>query len=224
MKDGKIPAKYDKEDWREVTNSVIDISVIQDGESYTEYVFDLFSKCLEESVKALGVNASKDTKEAIKALSKELTSKTKAWKAEEITEAQYIEDCMYICLDATMKMIALFASSKIKLEGVDTDKLALAVSSVAFQYIRCSLFQQEQTALDEIIANQYQVDTELTVTYNDFLVKFNKRTEKINELLDNAFNVDFRKSLKETFEIAIIFDVPEDELLRTPEDVDEFFM
>lgn len=224
LKDGKIPAKYDKEDWREVTNSVIDISVIQDGESYTEYVFDLFSKFLDESLSAFGVNASKDTKEAIKALSKELTSKTKAWKAEEITEAQYIEDCMYICLDAMMKLIAAFASSKIKLEGVDTDKLALAASSVAFQYIRCSLFQQEQAVLDEIIVDQYQVDTELAATYNAFLDEFNERTEKINELLDNAFNADFRKSLKETIDIPIIFDVPEDELLITTEDVDKYFM
>lgn len=224
LKDGKIPAKYDKEDWREVTNSVIDIAVIQDGESYTEYVFGLFSKFLDESLKAFGVNASKDTKETIKALSKELTSKTKDWKAEEITETQYIEDCMYICLDAMMKLIAAFASSKIKLEGVDTDKLALAASSVAFQYIRCSLFQQEQAVLDEIVANQYQVDTELAVTFSAFLDEFNERTEKINVLLDNAFNADFRKSLKDTIELAIIFDVPEDELLITSEDVDEFFM
>ncbi len=224
FKDGKIPAKYDKEDWREVTNSVIDIAVIKDGELYTEYVFGLFSKFLDESLKAFGVNASKDTKEAIKALSKELTSKTKALKAEEITEAQYIEDCMYICLDAMMKLIAAFASSKIKIEGVEANKLALAASSVAFQYIRCSLFQQEQAVLDDIIANQYQVDTELAVTFNAFLDEFNERTEKINVLLDNAFNADFRKSLKETIEIAIIFDVPEDELLITSEDVDEFFM
>ena len=224
LKDGKIPAKYDIEDWRELTNSVIDIAAIKDGESYTEYVFGLFSKSLDESLKAFGVNASKDTKETIKALSNELTSKTKAWKAEEITEAQYIEDCMYICLDAFMNLIAVFASSKIKLEGVDTDKLALAASSVAFQYIRCSLFQQEQAVLDEIIANQYQVDTELAVKYYAFLDEFNERTEKINELLDNAFNADLRKSLAETSFIAEFFGVSQEDLLRIIDDVDKYFM
>lgn len=222
---GKKIEDLTEEDWKGIANEVVDKAVLMDGQSYSVYIFDLYADYIEKSADVLEkilLNQERLAEiEAIRALSEALKEKKNQLEEGEITEVAYTEDCLWISLDAMVKCIATYAGC---FTGAELNKFIQGISAFAFEYGRLALYQKEQALLEEYLQNQYLLDDQLQVKLDAFKRELQEESDRFNNLLNNAFDVDIRAALSGSIELARAAGVKEEEILKTADDIDDFFM
>ena len=222
---GKKPKELTQEDWKNIVKEVTDKAIILDGQSYSVYVFDLYSDYISHSADKLESYLPEDKRykqvEALRALSKELQTKKEDLQSGAIDEVRYTEDCLWISLDAMIKCMSSHVSS---LTGEKAGEMIQAVSSLAFEYGRLVLYRKEHALLEEYIQNQYELDDQLQVKFNAFKRELDEEAQRFRILVDNAFEPGFRESLKGSIELARAAGVKEEEILKNTNDVDDYFL
>ena len=108
-----------------------------------------------------------------------------------------------------------------KTEAADA---AQAAVMLAYEYGRLKLYAKEQALLTEYIENQYQLDADLQEKFNAFKEELSAETEQFETLIDQAFDPNFRNTLIASAELARKAGVKEEEILKSVEDVDGFFL
>lgn len=218
---GKGINEFTEDDWKEISESVIDNAVLMDEMNYSKMVFLTYADYIDTSALSISRFASEDKVEAIKTLSSEIRAKSEALDKGEIAETAFIEDCMWIALEA---MVKLLASTLALCSSKDFGKLSYAVSVFAFEYGRMTLYKQENEILTEYIENQRMLSDELEEKYKQYLESVEKQTNIFSELVEDAFSTDCRTRLRKSAEIAKAAGVEESEILKTKEEIDDFFM
>ena len=222
---GKRPRELGKDDWKDIAEKVSQFAVLNDELSYSEFVFLAYASYIDSSVRLLcGLRASKET-DGIKELSDMIRSRTEQFHGGELSEPNYIEDCLWLSLEAMIKLLAFFLSSALTpFLGRDRARLTEAVSQLAFEYGRCVLFSKEQALLNEYLQNQRSLDERLRQKYDDYLAELQENSDRFQGLLENAFSSELHDLLLRSAELARAAGVREEELLTSVEDVDEFFL
>ena len=222
---GKKPEELTKEDWENIAKEVTDKAILMDGQSYSVYIFDLYAEYIETSAKVLKKRFPDDKRkkqiDAISKLSKELKAKEKQLQTGKITEVAYTEDCLWISLEAMIKCLAMYAGC---FTGKDFAELLTASSMLAFEYARLKLYRKEQALLDEYLQNQYILDDQMQVKLDAFKRELQEESERFDALVDNAFAPDFRSSLIGSVELARAAGVKEGEILKSVDEIDDFFL
>lgn len=218
---GKEINEFTEDDWKEISESVIDNAVLMDEMKYSKMVFLTYADYIDASALSISRFASEDRVVAIKTLSSEIRAKSEAFDRGEIAETAFIEDCMWIALEA---MVKLLASTLALCSSKDFGKLSYAVSVFAFEYGRMTLYKQENEILTEYIENQRMLSDELEEKYKQYLESVEKQTKIFSELVEDAFSTDCRTRLRKSAEIAKAAGVEESEILKTKEEIDDFFM
>lgn len=140
---GKSPSSFDAEDWKELGHAVSEYAVLLNGEQYSIFIFQLYEKYIRSSAEMIARLASPGTVEAIMSLADELHSKEILFRNGQLSEVAYTEDCLWISLEAMIKLIASAASMFC---GQQATKFAQALASCAFEYSRLMLYRKEQGA------------------------------------------------------------------------------
>ena len=222
---GKKPEDLTTEDWEKIAKEVTDKAILMDGQSYSVYVFDLYTEYIETSAKVLKKRfpdpKRKEQIDAISALSKELKAKKKSLQNGKISEVNYTEDCLWISLEAMIKCMAVYIGC---FTGKDLAELITASSMLAFEYARLRLYRKEQALLDEYLQNQYLLDDQMQVKFNAFKRELQEGSDRFTELVEHAFDPDFRSSLIGSVELARATGVEEEEILKTVDEIDDFFL
>ena len=222
---GKKPNELTQEDWESIAKEVMDKAILMDGQSYSMYVFDLYADYIGFSAEKLKSKVPDDKRrdqiDAISALSDELKSKKQQLLDGKITEVAYTEDCLWISLEAMMKCMATYVGC---FTGEQYSELILAVSSLAFEYGRLVLYRKEQALLEEYIRNQYLLDEQMQVKFDAFKRELQEESDRFNALVADAFDPNYRNSLMGSVELARAAGVREEEILKTVEDIDGFFL
>ena len=222
--EGKEPKDFSKEDWRDIAEAVSEYAIIMDGRDYSAFVFSLYSRYIDGSANYLeALNADEKHLEEIRALALDLQNKTEALQNDEISETAYIEDCMWISLEAMIKLLSAWLGTIMK--GLpEYYELSHAAAMFAFEYSRLRLWSKEQELLEEYIEKQYILDEELQAKLDAFNAELAEEADLFNNLIDKAFDPDFKEALMGSVELAIATGVDEDEILDSMESIDEFFM
>ena len=169
---GKRPNELETEDWKRIAEKVSQYAILGTEQQYSEFVFTLYANYIDISVKALNLIASEQSTSSIEELSAEIRSKTKTLQNGEITETAYVEDCLWLSLEAMIKLLATYLSAKLgPIIGEDRAQLLQAVSNLAFEYGRYVLYAKEQAILEEYIRNQHVLDEQLQAKYDAFLAE-----------------------------------------------------
>lgn len=222
---GKTPKDITEEDWKGIANEVVDKAVLMDGQSYSVYIFDLYADYIDVSANALESRMAGEKRqkqlEDIRAQASELREKKEQLLNGDITEVSYTEDCLWISLDAMIKCIAAYLSS---FTGEEFGYLIMASSTFAFESARLALYRKEQELLDEYLQDQYLLDEQMQIKLDAFKRELEEEAERFNALVAHAFDPDFRSSLMGSVELARTAGVREDEILKTVDDVDDFFL
>lgn len=129
--DGKTPSSFNKEDWEELGHAVSEYAILLDGEQYSIFVFQLYEKYIRSSAEMIARLASPETVKAIMSLADELHSKEILFRNGQLSEVAYTEDCLWISLEAMIKLIASAASMFC---GQQATEFAQALASCAFEY------------------------------------------------------------------------------------------
>ena len=218
---GKNPLELTTEDWKDIANDVSELAVLQEDEDYTKFIFGKYEEYIRFSADKISLYAPEKTVAAIKGLADELAEKRVAFEETQINEVTYIEDCLWICLEAMIKLIASTASKVAPEEYAD---FAQALAAYAFEYGRYVLYSREQAIIAEFVESQHKLDEELQLKYDSFIEELQQQTEQFYALIDNAFEPDFRESFLSSIKLARTVGVAEEEILTTTEGIDAFFL
>ena len=217
------------EDWKIIAEKVSQYAIMSDGQQYSVFIFTLYADYIDASADWLtgrsadeaAVKAMHESGACIKELAASIRYNTEQLQAGALSEVDYIEGCMWISLEAMIKLLSSFFTMKIPKEYAD---LILAASQLAFEYGRYVLYAKEQAILEKYIRNQYVLDEQLRREYEEYLKEVQFQAEKLQELVEDAFSVDIRQFLEQSAALAREAGVKEEELLQSVDDVDAFFM
>lgn len=221
MAHGTTPNKFTEEDYKDIAKAVSEYAVLMDDQEYSVFVFELYAGYIEASAKVLALRVDEKRTESIHALSEELRKKSVLLRDEKITETAYIEECLWISLEAMIKLLSAYAGSLAGQEYID---FLQAVSMYAFEYGRLVLYKKEQDILTEYLEKQYQLDVELSEKFESFKTELKRDSDRFNELVALAFDPGFRETLKSSVELAKAAGVDQEEILDSVEKIDSFFM
>lgn len=221
MAQGKNPKEFKNEDYADIAREVSEYAVLMDDQDYSVFVFDLYAGYIDASVKVLALRVDKERAESIRLLSEALRKKSAQLKNGEITETGYIEDCLWISLEAMIKLLSAYIGS---VGGKELTELSQAAAMFAFEYGRLKLYKKEQALLTEYIDKQYQLDEELSAKFDTYKAELEADTERFNDLVSKAFEPDFASSLRNSVELAEAAGVPQEEILDSVEKIDSFFL
>lgn len=218
---GKNPLEFSKEDWKEIATEISDYAIIMDNQQYVVFVFNMYENYIRSSVKHLSEYIGDEMVISIEFLADDISKKTAILQNGEIAEARYIEDCLWICLEAMIKLLA--SASKIVLKD-EYGELSQALASYAFEYGRFVLFRQEQQLINQFIEEQCTLDNELQNKYEKYVQNLEKEANYFYTLIDNAFVPNFREQFLHSIVLAEAAGVKESEILMSVSDIDDFFM
>lgn len=218
---GKSLSSFDAEDWKELGHVVSEYAILPDDEQYSIFIFQLYEKYIRSSAEMIARLTSPETVEAIMGLADELHSKEMLIRNSQLSEVAYTEDCLWISLEA---MIKLIASSVSMFCGQQATEFAQALSSCAFEYGRLMLYRKEQTLVTQFIESQYRLDEELEKQYAEYLFELETQSTQFYALIDHAFDPDFRTAFLHSILLAEAAGVKNSEILSSTEDVDSFFL
>ena len=221
MTQGKNPNDFTKEDYADIASAVSEYAVLMDDQDYSAFVFDLYAGYIDASVKVLAMRVDESRAGTIRVLSEELRQKSEQLKAGNIKETAYIEDCLWISLEAMIKLLSAYIGS---FGGKEFMDLSQAAAIFAFEYGRSMLYKREQALLTEYINKQYQLDDELSAKFDAYKAELQADSDRFNELISKAFEPDFSSSLRNSVELAKAAGVPQKEILDSVESIDSFFL
>ena len=222
---GKNPKEFSREDWIQIASKTADNSINIDGQEYSKRVFLTYADYIDISAKVVektsGKAVQKDKIIEIKSLAKKIRSKSDDLDKGIISEVIYIEDCLWLSLEA---MIKLLAATIGKYACPEARKLIDGVTQYAFEYGRLALYQQEQALLDEILIYQGQLDEELNNKYDIYISELKEKSESFMLLINNAFDSDFSTQLRGSVALAKAAGVNEAEILDSIDKIDDSFV
>lgn len=218
---GKTPMNYSKKDWIEIADCVADNAINVDSQDYTKKIFISYADYIDESINTVKPFVSKDSINRISNLSNEIREKTDLLDSGELKEVDYIEDCLWICLDAMIKLLAAYSSKNV---GAEFGNLIDGLSTFAFEYGRLMLYKKENEIVDGYLLNQKKLDYVLEEQYKEYLTELQKQIDIFNSLVSNAYSDDFRSSLKGSVSLAAELGVKPEDVLDSVEKIDDFFM
>lgn len=218
---GKLPSQLDGQDWKEIAAAVSQYAVLADDQQYSVFIFSLYERYIRHSVQQIEEIISEETAAVINGLADELHGKADALNAGYISEVTYIEDCLWISLEAMLKLLASTAALCNDQRIAD---FAQALTSYAFEYGRLMLYSRELEIVNQFIESQYQLDMELEQKYAAYLEELQKESQKFYTLIDNAFVPNFRDAFLHSILLAKAAGVKEVEILSSSEDIDAFFL
>lgn len=218
---GKRPSSFDQEDWKEIGCAVSEYAILPDGEQYSIFVFQLYEKYIRASAEMIARFATPETVEAIMKLADELHSKEELLGSGTLSETAYTEDCLWISLEAMIKLIAATASMFC---GQQAAEFTQALASCAFEYGRLMLYRKEQALVTQFIESQHCLDEELEKQYMAYLSELEAQSKQFYALIDHAFDPDFRTAFLHSILLAEAAGVKKAEILSSTEDIDSFFL
>lgn len=218
---GKKPGDLTEEDWKNIAGKVYKYAVLEDGQTYSEFVFTLYANYIDISADSLCGMVREQNLDSIREISDTLRKNSERLKSGEINETSYIEACLWLSLEAMIKLLSSTFTMGIPQEYSD---LIQSASQLAFEYGRYVLYAKEQAILDQYIQNQHVLDEELERKYEEYLKDVQIQAEKFQQLVEDAFSVDIHQALEQSVALAREAGVNEEELLTSVEDIDDFFM
>ena len=119
---------------------------MMEDEEYTIFTFRVYGKYITAVASEIEELGRSDRAEAIGALAEELETKTEQFKEGLVTEPAYVEECLWICLEASMKIVCAYLAIVDKRGITDFAEAGLLF---ALQYGRLKMYRQEQALLEK---------------------------------------------------------------------------
>ncbi len=209
-----VNAPYEAEKWKTFLeeNGYWDVKTFT-GDTKSNYV-DISVKALEKK------NVSKEKCNAIRKLASRVRNLEKDLVAGKIGEVDYTEQCLWLMLEAMIKLLAAYA---VVLVGEDVGEFISGVSALAFEYGRYTLYKKEQEILELYIARQKVVDDEIKQRMAEYNAALQAREQEFNDIIKDAFAPDVMQRFGASVALAQKAGVDDTEILKSTEQVDEFF-
>ena len=218
---GKPIKEFNDQDWKDIAEKVADYAVLPDGQQYSVRIFEAYADYVDISVKVLELNGiSQEKRDAISAIAKKVRGLSKELAKGKIAEVDYTEQCLWLLLEAMIKLLSTYSTIIV---GEELADFSQSLGMLAFEYGRYALYKQELEILNQYMEHQSDVDAELDAKLNAFKETLQERSEVFDGFIEDAFSPDIQKRLMSSVELARNAGVEESEILDSVEKIDEFF-
>ena len=221
LANGKKLKEFTTEDWEQIAEQVVDKAILLDDQLYSKLVFITYADYIDASAATIEHRVSQGNIDKIRLLSAEIRTKSKAIEDGDIEETEYIDDCLWICLEAMLKLMAAYMEC---ITGPELGQFLQAISMYSFEYGRLMLYSKEQEILSGYIENQRKLDEALEKKYRQYIDELEQHSKEFNRLIRCAFDTDFHEKLLASVALAKATGIDDSELLHTVQDVDDFFV
>jgi hypothetical protein len=218
---GKKASELTADDWKNIAAQVSQNAILEEDQCYSEYAFSRYADYIRVSAKVISKNAPEETTSAITALADEIEALGDQLHKETITETKYVEECLWLSLEAMVKLLSASLGAHM---GEELSKLTQAVSQLAFEYGRYVLYAKERALLEAYLNNQRVLDDQLQRQYDAFIQELQENATQFQSLIDKAFSPDIRCTLQNSAELAQATGVKKEDILKSIEEVDSFFL
>lgn len=218
---GKPVKDFDDQDWKDIAGKVAEYAILTDGQLYSVRIFEAYADYVDISVNVLELNGiSEEKRDAISTIAKKVRGLSKELANGKLTEVQYTEQCLWLLLEAMIKLISSYSAVIV---GEELAEFSQSVAMLAFEYGRYTLYKQELDILNQYLEHQEAVDNELENKLKTFKDMLQERSKVFDDLVADAFSPDIEKRLMTSVELAKNAGVDEAEILDSIDKVDDFF-
>lgn len=209
------------DDWKHITEDVSEFAVNRNGQQYSIFVFQLYAAYIGNNAELLNGLVPEEKIAAIKAIADNINLKTELLQTEQISEVEYIEDCLWLSLEAMVKFLAAFTGSKLCSEYA---VFIEGASAFAFEYARYALWEKELELVTEYLNNQKSLDEALEKKFEAYIQELQANSDAMNALISDAFDPNFHDKLSASVKLAQAAGVKQEEILDSAEKIDDFFL
>lgn len=216
-REGKKLTDFSDEDWKRVVNTTCQGAVILDDALYSKLVFQFYADALEASSLAF----DKDEAAEIRKPVKELEKLIEAYSNGDLPEVKFIEEAEMHTLESIFKLMASYIGQRVPEENAE---LVSNVSSLMFELVRYRIYGYEQEILKELEQERDKESEALMNRYNLYKEKLDENIAVVSALIDKAFSADFHEAFEGSVSLARYVGVTEENILKSIDDADEFFL
>ncbi len=141
-----------------------------------------------------------------------------------ITEEEFLLNSEVLCVDASVSALSSFVGQAVIPIPVLGAVIGNTVGTLVYQTAKNGLQKKEQKILEGYLHEIERMEKQLDKQYLEYVKKINKELKKYFELLDDAFAVDYGVALSGSVQLAHFVGVPFEEILKSREDVDNYFL
>lgn len=217
---GKMPKDFSRDEWAGIADEVVDIAILADGQVYTEMVFTTYARLIDLSVENWKKFLAPEALAEVSQISDSIRGLSDNLEKGRISEPDYVERCLWLCLEAMVKLLAAYKVIGLKNEY---GQLFRAIADLSVQYVRLTMYEKERDLLDEYLQNQKVLDEELQAKYDAYITELTSRSVEFDKLLDDAFSPDFQNTLKASVSFAEAAGVPKEQILDSQQKIDDYF-
>ena len=142
----------------------------------------------------------------------------------EISELEFYENSEALCVETTISAMSSFAGQVLIPVPVIGALIGNAVGTTLYSLAKDNLSQKEIDLIQKYLKNINQHEFELQEKYQKYIEQLNFQLEKFLDIMDRAFAPDIRIAFEGSIELARLTGVPYEEILDTPEKIDEYFL
>jgi len=146
------------------------------------------------------------------------------YRTGKINANQFILNSEMLCLDASVSALSSFVGQALIPVPVIGAVIGNTVGTMMYQITKDTLSKKEQKLIEEYLKSIRELDVKLDKKYKECVLKLNHELENYYYLLDSAFANDYELALQGSVELAISVGVNPDELLKSLEETDKYFM
>lgn len=215
------PNELTDEDWKEIAQAVSSGAVLVDDRDYSLYVFDQYAKYIDASADIISTKVSPEHVAAVHQLAEDLRYQADQLRSDQISEPDYVEACLWISLEAMIKLLSATLTCSV---GKEAQDLLMAVTQLAFEYGRYQIYARMDTQVTEHLKQQAELNQTLDIQLASYRRTIEADADQFMNLIDNAFDPGVMDRFAGSAALARAAGVPEDQILKTVDDVDAFFM
>lgn len=208
------------DDWKDVYEAVSHYAVRMDGASYSAFIFKMYADYIDASLVLIEGRSRPNDRAQVHALADDLRSQARGIATGTIPEAAGTETCLWLALEAVMKIQCLYLSAALG----DKQQLAMAIAQLAFEVSRYQMYAREQEVISPCISRQHELDEELDQRYQAFIADANEASTRLLDLVYHAFSPDMAQRLKGSVELARELGVESEKILDSQEKIDAYFL
>lgn len=211
-KEGKKISEFDADDWKEIGGETA-IKTSKGGiRGITIYALTNYT-ATPAAVATSMVTASFG-----------IAEQAHLFRKGEISELEFYENSEALCVETAISAMSSFAGQVLIPIPVVGAVIGNAVGTTLYSLAKDNLSQKEVDLIQTYLKNINQHEFELQAIYQEYIEHLNAQLEKFLDIMDRAFAPDIRIAFEGSIELARLTGVPYEEILDTPEKIDEYFL
>lgn len=221
VRQGESLSELNTDDWNEILRRSAETAVMINPQEYSMMVFDMYRRSIALAIEPMRGTASESVIERLEEIVSLMKGYDESLKTGDITEISFIEENLWLSLEAVFLVMSDRMSHKLLPE--ERKELAEAISALVFQRFRYKHYDKELAVIDECLKYQDRLDQKLAERVNDYIDSLKEELDEFDALVEKAFNAaDFQAAFRGS--VSLAESLGAEGILRTQTDLDDYFI